>query len=364
MLTSQCELGNWKLPLQCRRPLPCDLRHFDPGAQFNRKLLQRARSRVWAKNNEDAPNRHYQYGVEWWLYRALPPPTTNQSELANARSVFISSFDSYAFIFEPQRAQKGYERALADLPDMAGRPARYVFSEHHPGACLPATAKHMRLIADEDLTCKGGAASVPVPYVVSRPAWLVAPELPRTNRSTLLFFRGHLPRSTIDTKQVRRNLLLKLQGLPGVQVEAATAQPGAVYEPHDAYLAKMMRAAFCLAPRGDTASSKRLYEAIAAGCVPVIISDTLRLPFERRLRWADFSIRMREDDVLKAPARLDEWLRELTPERVLGLQTNLERVRRHFIWHLDPTRESAVDQIITDICEGPPLQMQPEYVDF
>ena len=55
MLASQCELGNWKLPLQCRRPLPCDLRHFDPGAQFNRKLLQRARARVWAKNNDTEP---------------------------------------------------------------------------------------------------------------------------------------------------------------------------------------------------------------------------------------------------------------------------------------------------------------------
>ena len=32
---------------------------------------------------------------------------------------------------------------------------------------------------------------------------LVAAELPPSERHTLLFFRGHLPRSTIDTKNVR-----------------------------------------------------------------------------------------------------------------------------------------------------------------
>ena len=30
---------------------------------------------------------------------------------------------------------------------------------------------------------------------------------------------------------------------------------------------------FCLAPRGDTPSSRRVYDAIAAGCIPVLITD-------------------------------------------------------------------------------------------
>ena len=51
-----------------------------------------------------------------------------------------------------------------------------------------------------------------MPYVVSHPAWLVAASLPPTERSTLLFFRGHLPRSSIDTKNVRRFLMRKLTG--------------------------------------------------------------------------------------------------------------------------------------------------------
>jgi len=54
----------------------------------------------------------------------------------------------------------------------------------------------------------------------------------------------------------------------------------------------MLSATFCLSPRGDTSSSKRTYESIAAGCIPVIIADDLRLPFARRLQWDTFSVRV------------------------------------------------------------------------
>ena len=72
----------------------------------------------------------------------------------------------------------------------------------------------------------------------------------------------------------------------------------ASYQPHEAYLQRMLRAVFCLAPRGDTASSRRVYESIAAGCIPVIISDKLSLPFASRLSYADFSVRFGEQEAL------------------------------------------------------------------
>lgn len=35
-----------------------------------------------------------------------------------------------------------------------------------------------------------------------------------------------------------------------------------------------------MSPAGDTPSSARLFDAIVSGCIPVIISDELELPFE------------------------------------------------------------------------------------
>lgn len=37
---------------------------------------------------------------------------------------------------------------------------------------------------------------------------------------------------------------------------------------------------FCLSPAGDTPSSARLFDAIVSGCIPVVVSDELELPFE------------------------------------------------------------------------------------
>lgn len=35
-----------------------------------------------------------------------------------------------------------------------------------------------------------------------------------------------------------------------------------------------------MSPAGDTPSSARLFDAIISGCIPVIVSDELELPFE------------------------------------------------------------------------------------
>ena len=127
----------------------------------------------------------------------------------------------------------------------------------------------------------------------------------------------------------------------------------------------MMRTSFCLSPRGDSASSRRIYEAIATGCIPVIIADRLQLPFSRRLAWPSFSVRLTEAAALKdplsilrvvrrrhphsallllcllAPPRpLRPWaqIRAIPPERVAAMRAALLRVRPHFLFHLDPSR--------------------------
>lgn len=42
---------------------------------------------------------------------------------------------------------------------------------------------------------------------------------------------------------------------------------------------------FCLSPAGDTPSSARLFDAIVSGCIPVVVSDELELPFEGLLNY-------------------------------------------------------------------------------
>lgn len=50
-----------------------------------------------------------------------------------------------------------------------------------------------------------------------------------------------------------------------------------------------------------TTNSRRVYDAIAAGCVPVMISDGTNLPFHSSLDWPSFSVTIPEATLMKGP---------------------------------------------------------------
>ena len=66
----------------------------------------------------------------------------------------------------------------------------------------------------------------------------------------------------------------------------------------------MERTKFAICPRGVDAASIRLFEAMQAGCVPVIVSDRLVLP--EGPDWPSFSIRVRECDIARIPVIVAE----------------------------------------------------------
>jgi hypothetical protein len=54
----------------------------------------------------------------------------------------------------------------------------------------------------------------------------------------------------------------------------------------------MRRSAVCLAPQGDAITSGRMFEAIATGCLPVVLAPhaalSMDLPFPSLLSYDDF----------------------------------------------------------------------------
>ena len=76
----------------------------------------------------------------------------------------------------------------------------------------------------------------------------------------------------------------------------------------------MARSIFCFVPRGDWFSSGRLFDAMAASCVPVIASDDLvddALPFSELIPWDMFVVRVAEQDFVENPLETLEWLRKM-----------------------------------------------------
>ncbi|KAF9587626.1 hypothetical protein IFM89_004458 [Coptis chinensis] len=86
---------------------------------------------------------------------------------------------------------------------------------------------------------------------------------------------------------------------------------------------------FCLHPAGDTPSACRLFDAIVSLCIPVIVSDSIELPFEDAIDYNKIAIFVDSDTAIK-PGYLVEMLRKISTKRILEYQKELKEVKHYF----------------------------------
>jgi len=99
----------------------------------------------------------------------------------------------------------------------------------------------------------------------------------------------------------------------------------------------MVSSVFCLIPRGRAAWSVRFFEALWAGCVPVILSDYYEVPFAQLFDVSKFTIKWPQ-------ARLSElyaYLQSITYAQVQSMMDEAKKVR---CWYAYPPSH----YIITD----------------
>jgi len=129
---------------------------------------------------------------------------------------------------------------------------------------------------------------VVIPYVAKKT--LTNPEpAPATGRRTVdFFFEGSLTNDHGPLSRglkARKSVVEAFQKLQGSMiVDTNKHYNGSSYE------WGMTHSSFCLVPEGDTPTSARLFDSIAAKCVPLILSDEIALPFASQLSWSSFSV--------------------------------------------------------------------------
>ena len=100
---------------------------------------------------------------------------------------------------------------------------------------------------------------------------------------------------------------------------------------------------FCIVPRGLSPWTLRTYETFFAGCVPVIISDSVRLPFQEFLDWSLISVKWSE-------AKIDEslltYLKSIPDEEIEKIVRRGVQVRCVFAYQADATKCNAFSAIM------------------
>lgn len=144
-----------------------------------------------------------------------------------------------------------------------------------------------------------------LPYLVRDPG-----EGPSITEATVdISFQG-----STDTHPIRRALESYRRSWPGKAVEFfsigqqfMSLNPDARRLLGEMYWAQMWRSRFVLCPRGRGLNSRRFFETLAAGRIPVLISDSVKLPLEGLIDYSEFTVRVPEGFVRFLNEHIDHF---------------------------------------------------------
>lgn len=197
--------------------------------------------------------------------------------------------------------------------------------------------------------------SVVSPYVANFDE-RAAPHLrPPRERELSYYFQGGANNRGSFGYALRQAALAQLETLDGAAISAFSL-PGKPAPCSDAlrsncksarsaaaFRSRIASAKFNLLLRGDSPTSRRLYDGVASGAVPVLVSDliwALGLPFQCLVPWRDLAVTVAEAAFVSeagANGTLSN-LSQLEPAILERMQRLSNAHRRDLIWNLEGSR--------------------------
>ncbi|KAG1365529.1 putative arabinosyltransferase ARAD1 [Cocos nucifera] len=290
-----------------------------------------------------------QHSIDYWLWADLITPESERllknvirvHRQEEANLFYIPFFSTISFfLLDKQQCKALYREALkwvTDQPAWQRSEGRdHILPVHHPWS-FKSVRRFMKkaiwLLPDMDST-----GNWYKPGQVWLEKDLILPYVPnvdfcdakcfvenQSKRSTLLFFRGRLKRNAGG--KIRSKLVEVLHDTEGVVIEEGSSGESGKAAAQNG----MRKSLFCLSPAGDTPSSARLFDAIVSGCIPVIVSDELELPFEGILDYRKIALFVSSSDAVQ-PGWLVNFLKSINSKRIREMQANLAKYSRHFLY--------------------------------
>ncbi|KYN07271.1 Exostosin-2 [Cyphomyrmex costatus] len=96
---------------------------------------------------------------------------------------------------------------------------------------------------------------------------------------------------------------------------------------------------FCLIIRGARLAQSVLLDAMAAGCIPVVIADFLIMPFHDVIDWTKAAVFIREVDILLTV----QLLKKISPQRIMDMQEQNAWLYNHYFSSMEKITETTLE---------------------
>ena len=120
----------------------------------------------------------------------------------------------------------------------------------------------------------------------------------------------------------------------------------------------MRSSRFCLIPAGDSIITDRLYTAIAAGCLPVVLSPVRPGAFKELVNYSSFVLPSARDSAMASvlklkmqPGRFLKWLRAIPAAEIAARQRAMHRHRADLLFDAEGSR--VVDHFLRSVVAQP-----------
>lgn len=191
--------------------------------------------------------------------------------------------------------------------------------------------KHM-LPANTLCFSAGGNVSgnniIPIPLICSK---LSTNNTYKKDKKLIASFVGS------NTHPIRIEMAQQLFNKPEYKIWIKQWLPSVEKSEFDLFLELAAESKYLLCPRGYGLNSFRLYEAFQLGCVPVIVTDKLYLPWSDELDWNEFAVLIDRTNI----SNIDSILKNIEDKKYNSM---LEKGQK--IYHSHFTLDGMYDNII------------------
>ena len=107
-----------------------------------------------------------------------------------------------------------------------------------------------------------------------------------------------------------------------------------------------MNSRYVVVPVGDSSSSKRFYDAVIYGAIPIVVSDTFELPFDKtQVNWDNCVIKIKQKDVDQLP----DIINNISEYEYQRMYSYIQKARDYIIFDNGVRSSNGVGSILWEL---------------